>query len=130
MVVLHFRLVIMQKTEIPIAEMSTDMLAAELSTNAEVLHLKCGYSCPRWKGLKSFRAMTFDEVTQLRYGNRIEIMDKNVHVRTVKINGAPKTWKRTPGKCVVPWKYGMYEYGTFSYHNYELADGNMPLVQL
>ena len=29
----------------------------------------------------------------------------------VKVNGASKTWKRSPNKVRIPYKYGLYEYG-------------------
>jgi len=29
----------------------------------------------------------------------------------VKVNGKPKTWKRSPERVQIPYKYGLYEYG-------------------
>ena len=29
----------------------------------------------------------------------------------VKVNGASKTWKRSPDKVRIPYKYGLYEFG-------------------
>lgn len=29
----------------------------------------------------------------------------------VKVNGVAKTWKRSPERVQVPWKYGLYEFG-------------------
>jgi hypothetical protein len=29
----------------------------------------------------------------------------------VKVNGISKTWKRSPNKVRIPYKYGLYEYG-------------------
>lgn len=57
-----------------------------------------------------FRPMTVAEAKQLGYGQHVLAHDLNGTVRTVKVNGTPKTWKRSPG-VEVPWKYGLYEYG-------------------
>ena len=67
------------------------------------------------------RPMRVDEAKQLRPGDRVPFVANDGTIRHVTINGAPKTWKRTPGRCEVPVKYGMYEYGRFE----SLDDGTM-----
>lgn len=61
---------------------------------------------------KEYRLMTVEEAKALRYGMRIHALGQDGRVAEVKVNGNPKTWKTRPGDVDVPWKFGMYEYGT------------------
>lgn len=57
--------------------------------------------------------LTLIEAKNLRYGQHIYSTTqkyKNGLAKTVKINGAPKTWKRQPERVQIPAKYGLYEY--------------------
>ena|SRR5208283_1081140 len=59
---------------------------------------------------KQFRPMTLVEAKALHYGQHIWILSNQNDARRVKVNGAPKVWKRNPGRVEVPFKYGLYEY--------------------
>jgi hypothetical protein len=52
--------------------------------------------------------MTADEAKALNLA-RAPIRCPDGSVRMVKVNGAVKTWKRTPGRVEVPLKYGLYD---------------------
>lgn len=65
-----------------------------------------------------YKVLTLDEKKNLKYGDHVYIegykYEKHIASRTwlsVKINGKPKIWKRSPEKVQVPYKYGLYEYG-------------------
>jgi len=60
-----------------------------------------------------YRAMTLEEAKALRSGSHIEFLDLHGQVRNAKVNGQPKTWKRSPERVEVPLKYGLYEYARF-----------------
>lgn len=57
------------------------------------------------------RHMTLAEVKEL--SGYADIIGNDGTLRTVKINGAVKTWKTDPGRIEVPVKYGMREYARF-----------------
>ena len=57
-----------------------------------------------------YRPMTVYEAKRLRAGEHAPARDTSGKVRTVTINGRPKTWKTRPGDVRVPLKYGLYEY--------------------
>jgi hypothetical protein len=61
------------------------------------------------EGRGVFRPMTLSEVLSLRPGDTIWFRTMFGDARRAKVNGKIKTWKRTPGKFVLPLKYGMYE---------------------
>ena len=65
------------------------------------------------EGRGTFRAMTLDEAKRLQYGQHIWFVSMSGDARRVKVNGAPKTWKRDASRVEVPVKYGMYEYARF-----------------
>jgi len=69
-----------------------------------------------------FRTMTLEEMKALSPGAHVWFRTTSGDARMCKVNGKPKTWKRTPSRVEVPVKYGMYEYGTFT------ADENRLLV--
>src|SRR5262245_13144623 len=70
---------------------------------------------------KEFRLMTVEEAKLLSYGDHPFAQLNSGRYGVVKVNGAPKTWKRDPYRVEVPTKYGMYEYATF----YRQPDGSM-----
>lgn len=76
------------------------------------MQLKSGYS--KDNTVEEYRAMTLDEAKLLQYGDHVSFMDKSGQARIMKINGAPKLWKRSPNRVEIPGKYGMYEFGTFT----------------
>ena len=58
--------------------------------------------------------ISLSQAKKLRYGNHIynkRSYYSNGCRRVVKVNGAPKTWKKNPHRVQIPYKYGMYEYG-------------------
>lgn len=57
------------------------------------------------------RRMTLDEVKAL--SGHAEFIANDGKLRTLKINGAVRTWKRDATRVEVPVKYGMREYATF-----------------
>lgn len=67
------------------------------------------------------RPMTVDEAKRLTYGQQVEFIAADGTLRCLKVNGAPKVWKRDAGRCEVPVKYGLYECGRLS----ALPDGTM-----
>lgn len=82
---------------------------------------KCGYSQERYNIPKvgTYRSITLEEAKSLRYGQRHLFIDIKGNVRELKINGAPKTWKRDKSRIEIPCKYGMYEYYTFGKSDYD-----------
>lgn len=60
--------------------------------------------------------MTVEQAKQLQYGDRIYTHDGR-RVITLKVNGAPKVWKRSPERVEVPVKYGLYTYDRLSEHD-------------
>lgn len=64
-----------------------------------------------------FRTMTLEEAKSLSYGDHIWFIRNDGKAGQVKINGAPKTWKKTPRRVAIPVKYGMYEYNTFTQYD-------------
>jgi hypothetical protein len=92
------------------------------------LNLECGYSHPRWNGTKSFRIMSFTEFVECSRCGHIEVIDLRGKVRTVKVNGSIKLWKRKPSDAKLPYKYGMYEFGYIEYHDGEHSSGPIPVT--
>ena len=58
----------------------------------------------------SYRVLTLEEKKKLNWGH-VYIKADCGHFLIVKVNGAAKTWKRNPKKVMIPYKYGMYEFG-------------------
>lgn len=80
------------------------------------------------EGSGEFRPMLLEEAFMLKYGDTIWALGRDGSAIRVKVNGKPKTWKRTPGKIEVPYKYGMYEYGTL--HSRDFGPDGIVLVPL
>lgn len=59
---------------------------------------------------KPFRRMTRAEILSLHYGAHVHLIANDGKVRTAKVNGSVKAWKRDPNRFEVALKYGMYEY--------------------
>ena len=66
------------------------------------------------EGQGEFRPMTDSEARALGYGDHIWFLSLSGDARRIKINGAVRTWKRTPERLEIPVKYGMYEYARFT----------------
>lgn len=79
------------------------------------------------EGTGNFRPMALEEAKALKYGDSIWVLSDHGDARRAKVNGAPKTWKRSPERLQVPCKYGMYEY--FRLDEKDIARGAI-LVEL
>jgi hypothetical protein len=58
--------------------------------------------------------LTLDQAKGLEYRDELysfDYMDSTGYPSRVRVNGRPLTWKRSPERVKVPWKYGLYEYG-------------------
>lgn len=92
------------------------------------MELYCGYDRNKTDRTKSsFRYMTVGEAKKLNYGDHVPFKANDGTHRIVKINGQPKTWKRSPG-VAVPVKYGMYEHATFEHRDGEDGEAFEPLL--
>lgn len=60
-------------------------------------------------GIGQFRTMTAEEAKSLSSSSRVWAKSNNGEAIRVKVNGAPKTWKRQPERVEVPVKFGLYE---------------------
>ena len=76
-----------------------------------------GYDRRKTPESNTYRVMTLDEVKALKYGDHVDCLDNHGRVRTIKINGKVRRWKRQPDKVEVPCKYGLYEYFTLDNNN-------------
>lgn len=55
-----------------------------------------------------YRPLTIGEAKKLDWTASLYAVDRSGCVRNVRMNGKPKTWKRSPG-CVLSLKYGLKE---------------------
>lgn len=94
------------------------------------MYLESGYSKPRFSGSRPYRDMTFEEVSNLRYGQHIEVRGNSGRVVDVKVNGAPKLWKTRSGDVRVPVKYGLKEYAYILFQDGEYLEGPLPVLYL
>jgi hypothetical protein len=63
--------------------------------------------------LKQYRFLTREEMLQLSYEEQVLLYsDRKEAVVRVKVNGKVRTWVWDSERIEVPWKYGMYDYGT------------------
>lgn len=61
---------------------------------------------------REYRKLTEAEIRALRRGDHVQVILLNGRVAWAKVNGAPRTWKRDPGRLELPMKYGFYEHFT------------------
>lgn len=59
--------------------------------------------------VKTYVRLTLDECKALKYGDSVQFLTRQNEVKSLKVNGTPKTWK-TRKDVRVPLKYGLYEY--------------------
>jgi hypothetical protein len=71
-----------------------------------------GYDRSKKKRTVRVRRMTRAEVLAL--SGHADFLARDGTLRTLKINGRVRTFKRDPDRVEVPVKYGMYEYATLS----------------
>lgn len=66
--------------------------------------------------------ITLEQAKALRVGQYIYSLrsyNKRAQPHKAKVNGQVKTWKRDPSRVSVPWKHGLYVYGTLTEHDLE-----------
>ena len=81
----------------------------------EIFKLVDGYSRNKTKPSKDYRFMTIAEVKKLNPGDSVPFISNNGTAKICKVNGKPKTCKRSPHKVHIPVKYGLYEYYTIEH---------------
>ena len=79
-----------------------------------VLTVKDGYSKGKASGTYRTPNSIAEMIEWCDNHSHITAMDTRGQSRTVKVNGKVRTWKRDPNRIEVPYKYGLYEYGTFT----------------
>ena len=75
------------------------------------------------EGSGNFEPLTIDEAKRLRSGSHVWFYTAQGDAKRAKVNGKPKTWKRSPERVEVPLKYGLYEYATFDEN--DIANGRL-----
>jgi len=75
------------------------------------------------EGIGNFEPMSFDTARQLQYGQHVWFLAIQGDARRAKVNGSPKTWKRSPQRLEVSLKYGMYEFAKFD--ETDIANGRL-----
>jgi hypothetical protein len=61
----------------------------------------------------AYRYMRPEEARLLHPGQHVEFTNGDGVARRIKVNGAPRTWKRDASRVELPCKYGLYECATF-----------------
>lgn len=72
--------------------------------------------------------VTKQEILSLRYGDYLHhVREKNADgtPARVRVNGAPKTWKRDPERWELPVKYGIAARGQFRICDSDAADWSL-----
>ena len=80
----------------------------------ETLTVVDGYSKGKVTGTYRNPSTVEEMRTWCENHSHITALDVRGQSRTVKVNGRVRTWKRDPNRIEVPYKYGLYEYGTFT----------------
>ena len=89
----------------------------------ETITVRNGYDKRKNAEQITVRPMTFEEASALSYGSHVSFVGREGTLRTVKVNGQPKRWKRDASRIEIPVKYGLYEYTTF-YNRHDGKIGN------
>lgn len=84
------------------------------TTSIETLKLYANKRTGKDQGTMQFRTPKniAEMISWCSMNSHIWVRSQNGDARTVKVNGAVRTWKRDPNRVEVPCKYGMYEYFT------------------
>ena len=61
--------------------------------------------------IEDARKLTLTEMQSPNIPSHVYIQGQCGCYCIVKVNGKPKTWKRSPERVQIPYKYGLYEYG-------------------
>lgn len=70
-------------------------------------------------------SITLEQAKGLKYGDMVHITnDKNADgtPQRWRVNGKPKTWKRSPDRVKVPVKHGLYTYGYITEDNLRIVN--------
>lgn len=78
-----------------------------------IVHI--GYSGKKNSTLTVRNPVTIDEMDRhCTADTHIWLLDNYGEARRVKVNGKVRRWKRDRDRIEVPYKYGLYEYGTLT----------------
>ena len=55
--------------------------------------------------------VTIEQAKALQYRDILILDQGSAHITRWRVNGAVKSWKRTPEKFRVPLKHGLYNFG-------------------
>ena len=74
---------------------------------------------------REYRFITKEETLKLgsKGWTHLDVLCHDGKVRNVKVNGRVRTWKSNPDRIEVPYKYGMYDYGTLYWDWDRLTNG-------
>lgn len=75
----------------------------------ETLMLSSGYDRKKNAEKSAYRYMTPSEALALTHGQTIPFLARDGSVRSVRVSGKVRTWKRDTSRIEVPVKYGLYE---------------------
>lgn len=70
-------------------------------------------------------SITIEQAKNLKPGQTVyHVTNKNADgsAQRWKVNGEPKTWKRSPDRVEVPVKHGMYTYGKITEKDLHLVN--------
>ena len=84
------------------------------TTKTEVFKVKVGYARDN-RELTVRNPADVDEMDKhCTVNGHIWLLDRVGKARRVKVNGQVRRWKRDRTRIEVPYKYGLYEYGTLT----------------
>jgi hypothetical protein len=87
---------------------------AQTANEQDTFEIKSGYAKDK-RILTVRNPMSVDEMdAHCTKHMHVWLRDRNGLARQVKVNGAVRRWKRDQTRIEVPFKYGMYEYGTLT----------------
>lgn len=98
--------------------MTTTPIAQEIDENfpAFAIVARNGYDKSKNPEHAVFVPLSKGEVLKLRPGRCLDVLCFDGSIRTVRITGAVRTWKRSPDRVEVPAKYGWKDSMLFSYN--------------
>lgn len=110
------------------SKQSNQLLEQDMTMpEVRVFYLRDGYARNNGDLDGWYRNLTVKEAKDLNYGSVVAFIDKNGQVRTARVQGKPKTWKRSPG-VEITLKYGLREYCSFGSKHWTEYDGIPRLV--
>jgi hypothetical protein len=73
-----------------------------------------GYDRRKHPKVIDIKLMPLSKVLALTPGSHVSFIATDGKLRTAKVNGCVKRWKRNPERFELPLKYGMYECTRFT----------------